>query len=239
MRGPVGAPSTGAIVDLTTSDPLLASPHRETVEAGTNTRGGGLSKQQHSLTFGQLIRRRRNELGLSLVDVAAHSGIDDSYWSKLENDRVSEPSPRTLQRVARTLGIDAIDLYALCGYELSERLPELQPYLRAKYELPPEAIADLERYFAQLRAYYGIPEAQPVFPPRKLAAPTEEGRQARAALTRARNERDQLDRRHERGELPEPLYSQALADSDERIRRAESRLDGLDDSVGAAVEDRR
>ncbi len=29
-----------------------------------------------------------------------------------------------------------------------------------------EAVADLERYFEMLRAYYNIPKDQPVFPPK-------------------------------------------------------------------------
>ena len=65
---------------------------------------------------------------------------------------------------ARTLDIPAEDLLALAGYDVPDRLPNFTPYLRAKYELPPEAIADLERYFDLLRNYYDIPADQDVFP---------------------------------------------------------------------------
>lgn len=54
----------------------------------------------------------------------------------------------------------------MVGYEIPERLPSFSPYLRTKYDLPPEAVAELERYFDMLRSYYGIPEDALVFPPK-------------------------------------------------------------------------
>jgi transcriptional regulator with XRE-family HTH domain len=94
------------------------------------------------------------------------SGLHLSYWSKLEAGQYDAPSPKHLQVIARTLGVRFEDLYSLAGYESPERLPSFTPYLRAKYELPAEAVADLERYFELLRAYYDIPKDQPVFPPK-------------------------------------------------------------------------
>ncbi len=73
--------------------------------------------------------------------------------------------------IARALEVDFEDLYSLAGYESPERLPTFRPYLRAKYELPPEAVADLERYFELLRSYYDIPKDQPVYPPKKASKP--------------------------------------------------------------------
>ena len=46
-------------------------------------------------------------------------------------------------------------------------------YARLRYDLPPEAIADLERYFEYLRSYYNIPQDQPVFPPKPKATDKE------------------------------------------------------------------
>jgi hypothetical protein len=75
------------------------------------------------------------------------------------------PGTKHLQVIARTLGVPFEDLYGLAGYEAPERLPSFTPYLRAKYELPPEAVTDLEKYFELLRNYYGIPKDHPVYPP--------------------------------------------------------------------------
>lgn len=46
-------------------------------------------------------------------------------------------------------------------------------YARKNSYLPPEEAAELERYYKQLRDYYGIPAGQPVFPPKpRTKAPT-------------------------------------------------------------------
>jgi transcriptional regulator with XRE-family HTH domain len=117
-------------------------------------------------TLGETVRTRRLARGMSLADAAAASGIHHSYWSKLETGRYQTPAPRHLQTIAKTLNIPIEDLYNLAGYGVPDRLPTFTPYLRAKYNLPPEAIADLERYFAMLRNHYGIPKDQQVFPPK-------------------------------------------------------------------------
>jgi hypothetical protein len=76
------------------------------------------------------------------------------------------------------LRVPVADLYGLAGYEIPEGLPTLQPYLRAKYDLPPEAVADLERYFELLRNYYGVPKDQPVFPPKPATEVTDGTKEA-------------------------------------------------------------
>lgn len=121
-------------------------------------------------SLGRFIRTRRQALHLSLAQAAVVSELDPSYWNKLENGHYQNPAPQHLRTIARVLSVPAEDLYGLAGYDIPERLPSFQPYLRAKYDLPPDAIADLERYFELLRSYYGIPKDQPVFPPRQTEA---------------------------------------------------------------------
>jgi transcriptional regulator with XRE-family HTH domain len=116
--------------------------------------------------LGEVVRARRVSRGMSLADAAAASGLHHSYWSKLENGHYQTPSPRHLQTIAATLELPIEDLYGLAGYAVSDKLPSFKPYLRAKYDLPPEAVSDLERYFDLLRNYYGIPKDYPVFPPK-------------------------------------------------------------------------
>ncbi len=129
--------------------------------------------------LGEYVRARRVSLDLSYQEVADRSGLHYSYWNKLENGQYERPAPKYLRIIAETLAVPLEDLLALAGYDLPERLPAFTPYLRAKYELPPEAVADLERYFELLRAYYDIPADQPVFPPkpkqqRKPTKPTDD-----------------------------------------------------------------
>lgn len=133
--------------------------------------------------LGEYVRARRQSLGLSLQDAAERSGLHFSYWSKLEAGQYEAPAPKYLLVIARTLGVTTEDLYGLAGYDIPERLPTFTPYLRAKYELPPEAVAELERYFELLRNFYGIPKDKPVFPPKrkKPAKPKRNGEQRRVA----------------------------------------------------------
>ncbi len=127
-----------------------------------------IQKGEDTRTLGEYVRARRLAQGMTLQDASDRSGVDRSYWSRLETGEYQTPNPRFLIAMARALDIESEDLYALAGYAVPNKLPEFVPYLRAATPLPPEAIRDLEKYYAQLRAYYGIPEDQPVFPPRPV-----------------------------------------------------------------------
>jgi transcriptional regulator with XRE-family HTH domain len=142
-----------------------------------------MSTGNKNQTLGEYIRDRRLSRGWSLNHAAEASKLHFSYWSKLENGVYDAPAPKHLQVIARALQVDFEDLYALAGYELPQRLPSFRPYLRAKYALPPEAIADLERYFELLRNHFDIPKDQPVFPPKssKQVKPKSGDQRRRAA----------------------------------------------------------
>ena len=119
-----------------------------------------------NVSLGDYIRTRRESLGLTIAEAEERSDLDSTYWRKLEAGQYEAPSPKALHAIARTLKSPIEDLYGLCGYDIPKRLPSLSPYLRTKFDLPPEAVADLERYFSFLRAYYDIPVDKPVFPPK-------------------------------------------------------------------------
>lgn len=125
-----------------------------------------MSTDKKNVSLGDYIKTRRESLGLTIARAEDHSDLDATYWRKLEAGQYAAPSPKALQAIAATLKVPIEDLYGFCGYDFPERLPSLSPYLRTKYDLPPQAVADLERYFAFLRAYYGIPTNRPVFPPK-------------------------------------------------------------------------
>jgi transcriptional regulator with XRE-family HTH domain len=129
-------------------------------------------------TLGDYIKARRLSLGLSRAGAAEASDLDPSYWAKLETGHYQNPAPQHLSTIAGVLGLPLADLYGLAGYEIPEGLPNLQPYLRAKYDLPHEAVVDLERYFELLRNYYGVPNDQPVFPPKPKAEVSDEAEAA-------------------------------------------------------------
>ena len=68
-----------------------------------------------SETFGQALRGYRRSAKISQRELADRIGIDFSYLSKLENDRISPPAADTVVAICHALGIDPEELLALTG----------------------------------------------------------------------------------------------------------------------------
>lgn len=66
-------------------------------------------------TFGQLLREKRRLAGLSQRRLAEVVGVDFSYVSKLENDRLPAPAAGTVVRLAEAVNIPVEDLLAAAG----------------------------------------------------------------------------------------------------------------------------
>ncbi|MFL6136719.1 MAG: helix-turn-helix domain-containing protein [Frankiaceae bacterium] len=107
---------------------------------------------QPERTLGYRVRELRQGMGLSLRGLASRSGADASWLLRLERDEYRAPDPRLLWQVAQALGIEVEELYQAAGY--SDGLPGLAPYLRAKYQLPEAAIAQLEAHFQLINDKY-------------------------------------------------------------------------------------
>jgi transcriptional regulator with XRE-family HTH domain len=101
--------------------------------------------------FSALLRRERQRAQLSVRQLAAAAGITSSTVSRLESGVIGSPKPEQLQRLARVLGIDVEDFYAAAGFYVPTGLPELQPYLRAKYGLADDATQQIAGYVQALR----------------------------------------------------------------------------------------
>jgi transcriptional regulator with XRE-family HTH domain len=55
-------------------------------------------------SFGELLREQRRAAGISQRQLAKRIGVDFSYISKLENDRLPPPSSATAAKIAVELG---------------------------------------------------------------------------------------------------------------------------------------
>ena len=104
--------------------------------------------------LGQYVGQRRRALGLSIRGLAATAGVDASGLSRLERGRTGDPGLAYLHKLSRGLEVDPTDLYVMAGYTEGDQLPGFAPYLRAKYELPPEAVDQLSAYFDFVNARY-------------------------------------------------------------------------------------
>lgn len=67
-------------------------------------------------SFGDRVRQLRHERGLTQRQLAELGGVDFTYLSKIENDRLEHtPSVRTLVRLAEALGVDELELMGLAN----------------------------------------------------------------------------------------------------------------------------
>jgi transcriptional regulator with XRE-family HTH domain len=100
-------------------------------------------------TFGSMLRALRQERGLSLRALARAAEVDVAWLQRIETSE-RRPSRDLIDRLAKVLGADAEQWQALA----TENLPRYGPYLRAKYDLPDEAVAELEAHFENVARQY-------------------------------------------------------------------------------------
>lgn len=73
--------------------------------------------------LGALLRRLRNEAGLSLKNVYKVSGISDSKLNRIENStNASETAPSILRSLSKLYNVNLIELYLVAGYLDNESL---------------------------------------------------------------------------------------------------------------------
>lgn len=107
--------------------------------------------QIRNAKLGRFIRKARDAKGLSLRELAADSGFEHTTLQRMEKGMISSPDPRRLQKLAAALEVDVEDLFELSGYPSDVGLPELTPYLRAKFDLSKDAAENVERYIERLK----------------------------------------------------------------------------------------
>ena len=103
-----------------------------------------------------LLKSRRQKLGLSANETARRAGINQGNYWRIEAGQVAKPNAEKLRAIGHTLGISASELFATTGWMPSEELPALRPYLRTRYHLPPEALVKLEASVKAIAGEYGI-----------------------------------------------------------------------------------
>lgn len=107
--------------------------------------------QAQAKKLGSVIAAARVRQGLSVRALAAQAGIKPTWLAELEAGHYLDPAPERLAQVAEALDIKPSRVDRLTKGALTESLPELRTYFRAKYEMTPEEIAKVERYIERLR----------------------------------------------------------------------------------------
>jgi transcriptional regulator with XRE-family HTH domain len=101
--------------------------------------------------LGAVIAKARAKKGLSIRELAAQLEVHASWVGFWEQGRYVDPAPDRLARIAELLDIEPVRMDRLTRGALSEGLPELGTYFRAKYDLTPEQIEQVQRYVRRLR----------------------------------------------------------------------------------------
>ena len=86
-------------------------------------------------SFGDFLRARRTDRGLTLADVAAEIEISVPYLSRIERDRERAPGDELIRRLARVLDVSEDDAFA------------------AARRLPPDLKGRASEVFALYRRY--------------------------------------------------------------------------------------
>ena len=66
-------------------------------------------------TFGSKMREKRRSVGVTQRDLADRIGVDFSYISKVENDRLPPPAADTIVAICKVLNIEPEELLAIKG----------------------------------------------------------------------------------------------------------------------------
>jgi transcriptional regulator with XRE-family HTH domain len=101
-------------------------------------------------TLAEYLKLAREQAGMSQRQLANRVGVHHSYLARLESGDNDNPSAELLQTIADVLEIRSADLLAFIGVKPPEGLPELAPYLRAKYRMDETAIRELAEHMRRL-----------------------------------------------------------------------------------------
>jgi transcriptional regulator with XRE-family HTH domain len=103
-------------------------------------------------SVGEIIKEQRETRGLSIAKAASAARVDARWWSRLERGLYQNPDPRSLNRVAKVLELETTELFVAAHF--SDGLPSFAPYLRSRYDLPPDAVRQLQAHFELLEQKY-------------------------------------------------------------------------------------
>lgn len=79
--------------------------------------------EREAISFGKRLRQLRLERRFNQKELAARVGIDFTYLSKLENDRMEPPAEETIRRLCQALEVDPTELTLLARKVPSDLKP--------------------------------------------------------------------------------------------------------------------
>ncbi|WP_423488553.1 helix-turn-helix domain-containing protein [Mycobacteroides sp. PCS013] len=135
--------------------PAVANSHkwRYNSEKVTETREMNIAQRRQ---LANLLKNRRQKLGLSANETARRAGINQGNYWRIEAGEIAKPNAEKLGAIGHVLGIPISELFSATGWMPPAELPALRPYLRTRYHLPPQVLAKLEASVTAIAGEYGI-----------------------------------------------------------------------------------
>jgi HTH-type transcriptional regulator, competence development regulator len=110
-----------------------------------------------AMTFGERLRQLRLERRMNQRTLAAHVGINFTYLSKIENERMEPPSAETIVKLAQALGANPDELLLL-AHKVPQDLtpvitqsPQWPAFLRSIRDLTDAELRELSAHAQELR----------------------------------------------------------------------------------------
>ena len=70
-------------------------------------------------SLGEVLKRKREGIGLSLREAEQRTGISNSYLSQVENGKITQPSPTILGKLSEAYALSFVRLMQLAGHPIS------------------------------------------------------------------------------------------------------------------------
>lgn len=110
-----------------------------------------MGTDKHPTTVGTLLKELRAGAELSLYELSRRTGYNRSTLMRFE-DGTRVPSLETLNVLAHALHVEPEKLYDAAWQDSEKPLPSPRVYLRSKYHLSDQQIADLEATIERIAA---------------------------------------------------------------------------------------
>jgi transcriptional regulator with XRE-family HTH domain len=98
-----------------------------------------------AMRLGRLIAQARRNKSISLRGLSRLTGIPHLWLSRVEHGNFNQPAPERLTQLAEALGIDPERIDRVTKGHVSNSLPGVRTYFRAKYDLTADEIDEIER----------------------------------------------------------------------------------------------
>lgn len=107
--------------------------------------------------LGLLIHNARLQKGLSFRALAAVTDVPLVSLKRFEDGVYNDPSPAQIVRIAEALDIDPARIDRVSRDHLANSMPGVRTYFRSTQKLSPEALDEVERAVAEIRAKHANP----------------------------------------------------------------------------------